>query len=193
MVQEDRGQLLVSRVTGHVVLGRFHLSLSFNSSGNANLVTLEIGRTGNHVIARRGRAREVIYGFWNRSCLGYELGMGGSAHLAGVLHGLDGHSRAAAYAALSQPAGPPDGTDEKQNQRAADGSGRDARTTRRPSAISCFKRDANPSIGEPNRGNGLRRCRFPVGDLMMLPTTCRSTLPLPFVVAPPASHSIHTI
>src|SRR6267154_78464 len=44
---------------------------------------------------------------------------------AGVLHGLDRDSRAAAHAALPQPAGPPDGADEKQNQRAADGSRRE--------------------------------------------------------------------
>src|SRR5579862_14063 len=41
---------------------------------------------------------------------------------AGVLHGLDGDSRAAANAALPQPAGAADGADQEQDQHAADGS-----------------------------------------------------------------------
>ena len=44
---------------------------------------------------------------------------------AGVLHGLDGDSRAAAHAALPQSAGPADGADEEQDQHAADGSWRE--------------------------------------------------------------------
>ena len=35
----------------------------------------------------------------------------------------DGDPRTAAHAALSQPVGPPDGTDENQDQHGADGSG----------------------------------------------------------------------
>ena len=41
---------------------------------------------------------------------------------AGVLHGLDGDSRATANPALPQPAGAADGADEEQDQHAADGS-----------------------------------------------------------------------
>jgi len=41
---------------------------------------------------------------------------------AGVLHGLDGDSRTTAHLALSEPVGPPGGTDEEQNCCAADGS-----------------------------------------------------------------------
>jgi transposase len=41
---------------------------------------------------------------------------------AGVLHGLDRHSRAAAHAALPQSAGSADGADEKQDRHTADGS-----------------------------------------------------------------------
>src|SRR4029077_2358941 len=42
---------------------------------------------------------------------------------AGVLHGLDDDSRAAADPAVPQPAGSADGADEEQDQHAADGSG----------------------------------------------------------------------
>jgi hypothetical protein len=41
---------------------------------------------------------------------------------AGEPYGFDGDSRTAAHAALSQPAGAPDGADENQDQCAADGS-----------------------------------------------------------------------
>src|SRR5580704_2220976 len=41
---------------------------------------------------------------------------------AGVLHGLDGDSRAAAHAAVPQSAGAADGADEEQDQHATDGS-----------------------------------------------------------------------
>jgi hypothetical protein len=41
---------------------------------------------------------------------------------AGVLHGLDGHSRSAAHVAVPQPAGSADGAEEKQDRQSADGS-----------------------------------------------------------------------
>src|SRR6266853_1771451 len=51
---------------------------------------------------------------------------------AGVLHGLDGDSRTTAHLALSEPVGPPGGTDEEQNRGTADGSRCELQQTEAP-------------------------------------------------------------
>src|SRR5260370_37442494 len=51
---------------------------------------------------------------------------------AGVLHGLDGDSRTTAHLALSEPVGPPGGTDEEQDCGTADGSRWELQQTEAP-------------------------------------------------------------
>ena len=76
-----------------------------------------------------------------------------------MLYSFDGDSRAPTHAALPQPAGPPDGADENQNQRAADGSWRELQQG--AIAQGSYFREllaTNPDIDEGLRSL-LRQCR----------------------------------